>query len=231
MAMCQRFIATVLMVVCASVARAQPAGAASVEASGDAIVFAGQINAGTAAQFLQLLQDPGIKRLVITSRGGSVAAALDMALAVHDRQLDIEVPASCLSSCANYIFPAARRKTLGRPGVVAWHGNMAHVLFLQQTGQNSWSESELRSARELALREAEFFRRIRVDGFVCWFAKIAPYDVDDFYYLSAQDMERFGIHDVSVGNESPVPASPELLKVSVDWATLEASRPAMKVQE
>ena len=213
-------------------ARAQGSPAATVEASADAVIFSGQINTRSAAQFLRLLQDPEIKRLVITSRGGSVAAALDMATAVHDRQLDVEVPTSCLSSCANYIFPAARHKAVGRPGAVAWHGNMAHVLYLRQTGQGSWSASEMRSARQLAMREAEFFRRIGVDGFICWFAKIAPYDVDDFYYLSAQDMERFGIHDVTLRNDAlAAPPAPELRKVPVDWATLEAGRPIMKLQE
>jgi hypothetical protein len=227
-----RNAAIALICAGACLAWAQGTPADTVEASGDTVIFAGQINARSVAQFLRALQDPGIKRLVITSRGGSVAAALDMALAVHEHQLDIEVPTSCLSSCANYVLPAARHKTLGRAGAVAWHGNMAHVLYLQQTGQASWSESELQSARQLALREADFFRLIGVDGFVCWFAKIAPYNVEDFYFLSAQDMERFGIRDLTVRDDQPAPsATPELRKVLVDWATLDARRPAVKLQE
>jgi hypothetical protein len=223
---------TAVALICASalVARAQPASAGRVELSGDTVVFAGQINSSSAAQFLRLLQDPGIKRLIITSGGGSVAAALDIAAAVHDRHLDIEVPTTCLSSCANYVFPAARRKVIGRPGAVAWHGNMAHVLYLEQMGQGSWSDSEMQGARQLARREAEFFRRIGVDGFVCWFGKIAPYDVEDFYYLSTQDMERFGIHDVTVRDEEAA-TRPERRKVAVDWATLEAQRPVVKLDE
>jgi hypothetical protein len=227
----RRAAATALICACAFLARAQSPTDALVEASGDTVIFKGQINARSVAQFLRLLQDPGIKRLVITSRGGSVAAALDMAIAVHERQLDIEVPTTCWSSCANYVFPAAHRKTLGRPGSVAWHGNMAHVLYLQQTGQASWSESQLRSARDLATREAEFFRRIGVDGFVCWFAKIAPYNVDDFYYLSTEDMARFGIHDVSTRDDAALPDSEQLRQVLVDWAALEAGRPVVNLRE
>ena len=199
-----------------------------MQAVGDTVTFNGQINRHSVAQFLRLLQDPGIARLVITSRGGGVSAALDMAIAVHARALDVEVPAACFSSCANYVFPAARHKTIGRAGAVAWHGNMTHVLYLHQTGPASWSESEMQSARELARREAEFFRRIDVDGFVCWFAKIEPYNVDDFYYLSAADMERFGIHDVTV--RDPLAADPGTTRsVQVDWTTLEASRPAVSL--
>ena len=121
-------------------AQAQCPPAATVRLVDEAVIFSGRIDARSAAEFLRLLQDPGIKRLVITSDGGIVSAALDMALAIHERQLDVEVPTACFSSCANYIFPAARHKTLGKPGAVAWHGNMAHVLYLQQTGQANWSE-------------------------------------------------------------------------------------------
>lgn len=209
---------------------AQAPAAALVEVIGDSLMFDGQINARSAAEFLRLLRDPGVKRLVITSRGGSVAAALDMALAIHERGLDVEVPSACFSSCANYIFPAGLHKTLGGPGVVAWHGNIAHVLYLQQSGKASWTPEAIASARDLARREADFFRRIGVDGFVCWFAKIEPYNVQDFYYLSVDDMERFGIRGVMV-REAPPGGSHavEPRAVRVDWATFDAVRPAVRL--
>ena len=221
-----RRAALALLVACAGPAQA---AAAVVQAVGDAVVFDGRIEPRSAAQFLALLRDPAITRLVITSRGGIVSAALDMALAIHEHGLDLEVPTACLSSCANYIFPAARRKSLGRPDAVAWHGNMAHVLYLQHSGQERWDERHIEEARQLARREAVFFRRIGVDGFVCWFGKIAPYNADDFYYLSVEDLARFGIRDVTVRESSPG-ASPDaegVRKIHVDWPGLEAARPAV----
>ncbi|MDQ6880921.1 MAG: hypothetical protein M3150_02385 [Pseudomonadota bacterium] len=209
---------------------AQAPASPVVQAVGDSVIFNGRIDAGSAAQFLRLLQDLTLTRLVITSRGGDVAAALDMALAIHERHLDVEVPTVCLSSCANYIFPAAGRKTLGRPGAVAWHGNMHHVLYLQQTGQASWSASEMESARQLARREAEFYSRIGVDGFVCWFGKLPPYNFEDFYSLSVQDMERFGIREVTVRENLPgQPQNVEVTDIRVDWTQLEAIRPAVRL--
>jgi hypothetical protein len=202
---------------------------ALVEVADGAVIFNGQINANSAARFLRLLQDRTVTRLVITSRGGIVSAALDMADAIHERQLDVEVPSACHSSCANYIFPAGRRKLVGRPGAVAWHGNMAHILYLQQTAQASWDENLAEGARQLAGREAEFFRRIGVDGFVCWFAKIEPYKVEGSYYLSASDMERFGIRDVTVREAGPGESDPDGVRpVHVDWAGLEAARPSVR---
>ena len=199
--------------------------------AGDTVIFDGRIDGRAAAEFLQVLQDPRIRRLVITSRGGLVAPALDMALAIHERQLDVEVPTACVSSCANYVFPAGRHKVLGRPGAVAWHGNMTHVLYLRQTGQATWSDQEMEDARQLARREAAFFERIGVDGFVSWFAKIEPYNVADFYFLSAPDMERFGIRDVTIRDPSPAPADERLRRVQVDWAGLEAGRPVVRLGE
>ncbi len=219
-------MAGLLAACCTSLARAD-----LVTATADTITFEGRIDDRTAAEFLRLLQDPAITRLVITSRGGLVAPALDMAEAIHARGLDVVVPEDCLSSCANYIFPAGRRKTLGWPGAVAWHGNMTHVVYLQQSGQASWSEPLMAEARQLARRETDFFRRLGMDGFLCWFGKIAPYDVEAFYYVSVQDMEKFGIRDVTV-REGAVDRSEEgLRKIGVDWGQLDAQRPVVRMDD
>jgi hypothetical protein len=222
-----RVLAAAILLCAACVSGAHAEG---VTATGDTITFEGRIDNRSVAEFLRLLQDPAVTRLVIDSRGGLVAPALDMADAIHRRQLDVDVPEHCLSSCANYIFPAGRRKTLGWPGAVAWHGNMTHVLYLQQSGQSSWSEALMAEARQLARRETEFFRRVGMDGFLCWFGKIAPYDVDAFYYVAVQDLERFGVHGVTVREAGPVRTDAEgLRKIAVDWRGLEASRPTVRM--
>jgi hypothetical protein len=218
--------ALLLTLACA----AQPAPTAGVRRSGDAVVFEGRIDFASAARFLQLLEEPGVARVVVTSRGGLVAPALEMAQAIHRRGLPLEIPAACLSSCANYLFPAAARKVLGRADAVGWHGNMAHVLWLQQAGQASWSPDELAQARALARREAAFYRAIGVDGYVAWFGKLPPYAVDEFYYLSPQDLARFGIGDVTVRAPAVQP-DPAVRLLSVDWPSLEAQRPAVRLDD
>jgi hypothetical protein len=202
-----------------------------VRAEGDAIVFQGRIDEPSAREFLRLAGDPSVHVLVIRSAGGFVGAALDMAEAVHARGLDVEVDQFCLSSCANYVFPAGRRKWLSGPAVVGWHGDMAHVLYRARRGDEHWSEELMAQARALAAREDAFFRSIGVDGFVCWFGKIAPYDVEGFYTLSVADMAGFGIHDVSVRDPEAPPVSPDLERIAVDWTALESGRPAVPLQE
>lgn len=222
-----RFAAVLLMLALAGGARAQPT---IVRLEGDAIVFSGRIDSRAVADFLALARDPQVARLVITSAGGLVSPALDMAEAVHQRGLAVEVPETCLSSCANYVFPAGRRKVLGWPGAVGWHGNITHVLHLHRSGRGRWSEQEIASARVLAQREAQFFRRIGVDGFVCWFGKIAPYHVQGSYWLSPRDMARFGIRDVTVREIAPRSQHRDRRPVVVDWMLLQATRPAAAVQ-
>lgn len=208
-----------------------PPPSTTVERAGDAIVFRGRIDESAAALFLQRVTEPGVRRLVITSQGGLVLPALDMAEAVVARGLDVEVPEACFSSCANYIFPAGRRKLLGSPAAVGWHGNMLHVLYLHHTGQGSWTQTEIAAARTLARREAEFFRRIGVDGFVCWFAKLPPYGVEDFYALAPEDMALFGIRDVTVHAGEPSLMPPGVVLVRVDRSALEAARPVVPLDE
>ena len=66
---------------------------------------------------------PDLTTIVVTSYGGEVLQWLKLADWVQQRGLDLVVQDFCLSSCANYLFTAARHKII-RPGsIVAWHGD------------------------------------------------------------------------------------------------------------
>lgn len=197
----------------------------TVERVGDAVVLQGLIDATAAQRAVRLLQDPDVARVIVTSAGGPVDAALDIAEAMYAHSTNVEVPFACLATCASYIFLAGRHKLLGRPGAVGWHGNMAHVLYLLRTGNSNASDAQLRDVQRLAQREAGFYARIGVDGFVSWFAKLPPYSVDEFYSLTIEDMEGFGIRNLRV-RLPDLPLSGGLVqRVHVDWQHLEALRP------
>ena len=185
-----------------------PAGAAAGDATA---VYRGAISAENNAGFFARVSALPVRLLLIDSEGGDVAAAIELADWVHARQLDIAVTGVCLSSCANYVFPAARQKEI-RPGaIVAWHGNYHHlahtgqwrddvVLRMQRDGEDRQTATryvQSQVARLVAL-ERDFFDRIGVDEQVCWIGKQPPYNVADYYFLSAADMARFGISDVQV---------------------------------
>ena len=65
---------------------------------------------------------------------------------------------------------------------------------------------------------------IDVTRFVCWFGKLAPYSVAEFYTLSAEDMARFGITGVTVRNPQ-APSRPEVQQLAIDPAMVTFIRP------
>ncbi len=85
------------------------------------------IDASSTKTFVSLLRANTIDWIVIASLGGDVASALDMAEAVYDSRASLVVAGPCLSSCANYVFLAARRKYVIPGGIVAWHGGIPEV--------------------------------------------------------------------------------------------------------
>jgi len=174
-------------------------------------VYEGAISAENNAGFFARFAGQPVRVLLIDSGGGEVAAAIDLANWVHARQLDIVVTGMCLSSCANYVFPAARHKEI-RPGaIVAWHGNYHHLahtglwrddvlLRMRRDGEDEETATRYVQAQvaTLVALERDFFARIGVDEQVCWIGKQPPYNVADYYFLSAAGMARFGISRVQV---------------------------------
>ena len=69
--------------------------------------------------------------LEIDSAGGEIVAGMEFGLWVHDLGLDVRVNRACLSSCANYVFPAGRNKVIAPGAVVAWHGSARQTGLLE----------------------------------------------------------------------------------------------------
>lgn len=171
---------------------------APVLVSGKTVVFQGLIYASVVDEFVRAVEQHDANRVIIASGGGHVAPALRMARVIYDRGMDVEVFGQCFSSCANYIFPAGKNKSITSLGLVGWHGNMQHLLHLHRTGKAPITGHWLEDVTTLAAQEKEFYQTIGVDPFVTWFGKLAPYDVRDTYFLAPQDMARFGIRNVAV---------------------------------
>lgn len=185
---------------------AGPASPPQQEVASGVASYFGEISAQHNRRFLDSVAGRRVTRLVVDSEGGEVAAGIALGLWVFEHRVDVEVSGVCLSSCANYVFPAGRRKFI-RPGaVVAWHGNYRH---LEETGL--WEDEvplrmrrygeDLESARrrvhaqveQLVALEREFFDRIGVDEYLCWVGKMPPHEVPNYYFLSRADMARFGL--------------------------------------
>lgn len=105
----ERIIAgcAVVLFCLAPMARATPA----VAEPDKHMSLSGPINASFVDAITQISSRyPTIRVLVIDSEGGEVEAAIRLAQLVREHGWDVAVKNKCLSACANYVFPAGKRK-------------------------------------------------------------------------------------------------------------------------
>ena len=65
--------------------------------------------------------------LAIRSPGGEVNTGMALGTWVHAHRLTVKVMEFCLSSCANYVFPAAPQKIVSNVAVVGFHGGPGNI--------------------------------------------------------------------------------------------------------
>ncbi|CAH0288345.1 hypothetical protein SRABI118_03994 [Massilia sp. Bi118] len=87
------------------------------------LLLKGAIERGDDAK-LEKMYTPGTTLLKVRSVGGDSEAGILMGSFIHDKNLDLEVVGGCASSCANYLFPAARHKTIPAGAVLGFHGTL-----------------------------------------------------------------------------------------------------------
>lgn len=181
-------------------------GVSPLVAGDETAFYSGEISQENNQRFFKHLNSRKIHHLIITSPGGEVEAGIQLGRWVYDNRIDVEVREYCLSSCANYVFPAGKRKQINAGAIVAWHGNYIH---LQETGlwmddvqsrMRTTGEDEkiarahvARAVARLVQMEKTFFSHIQVDPLLCWVGKRQPHNVADYYFMSATDMQRFGL--------------------------------------
>lgn len=202
------FILSIMLAAVLCIANPASAG---ISVAGGSAHYTGPISAVQNQRLFAAVRGKAVNRLVITSTGGEVEAGIALGLWVFRQRLDVEVSEYCLSSCANYVFPAGHHKSIGAGAIVAWHGNYNH---LKQTGL--WQDDiagrmerhgeDVATARvkvreemeRLTGLERDFFAHIGIDEYLCWIGKMPPYSVPNYYFLSRQDMARFGVTRVQI---------------------------------
>jgi len=174
------------------------------------VLYSGDISAENNKKFFQANRGKKIRRLLITSSGGEVKAGIELGRWVFRQQLDVVVVDYCLSSCANYVFTAGVNKRISSGAVVAWHGNYHHLLHtgawrdeialrMRKYHESKKQAEHYVSAQvdQLVQLEKVFFTMIGVDESICWIAKMPPFNVSNYYFLSVEDMARFGVGRVT----------------------------------
>jgi len=102
------------------------AGGASAD---DELRINGHINAGIAAQMHAALAH-GPRTIRITSTGGDQFPALAIARDIHRARASLVVDGLCGGPCANYLFPAATKRTVSPGGLVIFSGTATSALAM-----------------------------------------------------------------------------------------------------
>lgn len=182
---------------------------AQVSIQGDTVTFKGSMNAEANQKLFKLYKEAEVtpSRLLITSGGGDVMLGMELGYFVHKHQLDVEVEKYCGSSCANYVFTAARQKILQRDSVLFWHGS-SYQPDMDKIFRADDNEDVLtQPIKDWRMAENEFFKTIQVSPSVTVYGMLAderwseaadrkkpPYLMGWVY--SVADMQKFGVTNV-----------------------------------
>lgn len=218
------FVAAVGLAVVASAQQSDPPESgqhAVIRSEGAVLHFDGRIADESVARVRAFLDaDSSLTELAIRSGGGDVEAGMALGRMLHARGMDVRVVGDvCMSSCANYVFPAGRRKRVDSGALVIWHGSMLQKNLREsfdfsgverQIGRPlTWLErwSARRTAnkwfRRVYSEQAAFFKKIGVDPAITVLGQEQGCACD--WTVSVADMAKFGIGSVSADADYAAP--------------------------
>lgn len=191
--------------------------------------YIGPINQQANQQLIALYDSLADKPAVLSIRspGGEVNAGMDLGGWVRARKLNVRVMEFCLSSCANYVFPAGIEKIVSNFAMIGYHGGPGRLekLTLDEGAQKIYdalSAEEQKAfmadleniTRQGGQREAQYFQQLGVR------ADISSLGQDDRYdqfvkanpnaagwTYSLEDFALLGVRDISVINPPWKPGS------------------------
>jgi len=145
--------------------------------------------------------------IIVSSPGGDVAEALRLAEYMKAHDLSIYVDGLCASSCANYLFVAARTKVLRDGALVAWHGSPAseHIDGVDNLDAEQQQAFES-SRREMVARERKLLGDLHVDPRLLCVGDRTMHALDALgWTMPIRAMKRFGLRDVITTGSAPIP--------------------------
>jgi hypothetical protein len=172
---------------------------------------------------------PGsIKKLIISSDGGSASAGLVLAQWVRRNNLDVEVYLQCHSACANLVFMAGNRKIIGEHSFVSFHGSVEQKdlrallsKYVQTLEKSFFAESELTGedkeflsgkresiATIMKFRELEkvFYDELQINEYITRLGQEPVAYKLESWTMTVRAMEKFGVQNVSAPEGYGTPA-------------------------
>ena len=180
---------------------------AQISRQNQTIYFNGLLTPDNASRLINEMNQAETRVLRVSSGGGYVDAALDIAEQIVSRQLDIEISSLCASSCANYLFVAGNKKYILPGAIVIWHGGADQKDFREYreckravstfTGsKREVNEKSIEASRLNAERERALYAQVGVSSLLTR-AGQEPKFLGRNVTHSVEDMERLGLRGVT----------------------------------
>lgn len=186
--------------------------------------YAGYLDDDANGRLFALYDSLAIKPtvLAIESKGGIVDFGLDLGDWVYRKGLDVRVGAYCLSSCANYVFTAAPRRTVSNVAVIGFHGGMSSMTFtlggerkarydaMTKEQQEAFLADQRKDIAPVLQRETAFFKKIGVRQDITTYGEASRFDLSeaDGWTYTREDFARFGVDRIDVIDGPWRPAMP-----------------------
>lgn len=178
------------------------------------IIYQGALTKEANNQVFELYKknSTNISWISIKSVGGEVNTGLDLAEFINQNGLNIEVTEYCLSSCANYVFPAADEKSISTHALIGFHGGTTGMAAGMVDYINTLPKSEREAKQKwfdeygakTFAREADFYKEIDVNQKITTLGQSDAYKkyetVGDYvgWYYSIGDLNKLGVQNISV---------------------------------
>jgi hypothetical protein len=194
-------------------------------ASADEVRFFGTLTPKSVDEFIRQNDDKPVTLLSISSPGGILDAGIRLGRWVRHKNADVRVSFFCASACANYVFPAGRRKIIDRDSLVMWHGGTQawefteildeyrkQVALAMRPDPDPYAKIAATKLRRYAMvadqrdLETAYFKEIGFDGaLVVLGAQPVHYDTE-WWTATVGVMERYGIKDIEAPADYGAPA-------------------------
>ena len=161
------------------------------------LVYQGTLSAAANARVFELYEQatPKPRLLKMTSGGGDITLGMELGEWVFRNGLDVEVVDHCFSSCANYVFTAAKAKYLNPDAILMWHGGAYQQSLEEQI--KPFGEQGQTALTSWRTREDAFFKTIGVDQSITTYGQTASRPKSLFPYdYSIEDLSKFGVRNV-----------------------------------
>lgn len=168
------------------------------------LFFNGSITAEKTKVALTLFDEHKPQAFYISSPGGDVESAIELAYKVRAEKVAVHIGKVCASSCANYILPAAEKAFLGKDSILVWHGSSYQDDLSKRMRENGENSDFIASWRKL---ESDFYSAVGVSPLitVCGVDQVSLSDkfshlfqikkIAGFTY-SLEDIKKFGVNNI-----------------------------------